>query len=56
MGRRKRSTKLLEDTVPARRVFGLLVDSAGLIEVIPVTFAILRFGSRFNLDLALHVA
>jgi hypothetical protein len=56
MGRSKRPTKLLEDTALARRVFGLLVDRAGLIEVIPATSAILRFGSIFDLDLALHVA
>jgi hypothetical protein len=56
MGRSKRSMKLLEDTALARRVFGLLVDRAGLIEVIPATSTILRVGSIFDLDLALHVA
>jgi hypothetical protein len=56
MGRSKRSMKLLEDTALARRVFGLLVDRAGLIEVIPATSTILRVGSRFYQDLALHVA
>jgi hypothetical protein len=56
MGCSKRSTKLLEDTALARRVFGLPVDRAGLIEVIPATSTILRVGSRFDLELALHVA
>jgi hypothetical protein len=39
----------------ARRVFGLLMDRAGFIEVIPAVSTILRVGSRFDLDLALHV-
>jgi hypothetical protein len=56
VGRIKRSTKLLEDTALARRVFGLLVDMAGFIEVILAACTILRVGSRFDLDLALHVA
>jgi hypothetical protein len=56
MGRCKRSTKLFEDTALARRLFGLLVDRDGFIEVTPATYTILRVGSRFNLDLALHVA
>jgi hypothetical protein len=56
MGRSKRSTKLLEDTALARRVFGLLVDRAGFIEVFPTASTILRVGPIFDLDLALHVA
>jgi hypothetical protein len=56
MGCSKRSANLLEDTALARRVFGLLVDTAGFIEVIPAASMILRVGSRFDLDLALHVA
>jgi hypothetical protein len=52
VGRSKRSTKLLEDMALARRVFGLLVDRAGFIEVIPMASTILRVGSRFDLDLA----
>jgi hypothetical protein len=56
VGRRKRSAKLLEDTALARRVFGLFVYRAGFIEVIPVASTILRVGSSFDLDLALHVA
>jgi hypothetical protein len=55
MSYRKRSAKLLEDTVLARRVFGLLVDRAGFVEVIPATSTILGVGSRFDLDLALRV-
>jgi hypothetical protein len=56
MSYRKGSAKLLEDTALARRVFGLLLDRAGFIEVIPVVSTILRVGSKFDLDLALHVA
>jgi hypothetical protein len=39
---RKRSAKLLEVTALARRVFGLLVDRAGFIEVILAASTILR--------------
>jgi hypothetical protein len=56
VGRSERSTKLLEDTTLARCVFGLLVDRAGFIEVIPAASTILRVESRFDLDLAFHVA
>jgi hypothetical protein len=56
MGRSKRSTKLFEDTALARRVFGLVVDRAGFIKVIPAASTILRVGPRFDLDLALHEA
>jgi hypothetical protein len=56
MGRSERSTKLLEDTALARLVFGILVDRAGFIEVAPASSTIWGLGSRFNLDLALHVA
>jgi hypothetical protein len=52
----KRSTKLFEDTTLACGVLGVLVDRTGLIKVIPVASTILRVESRFNLDLALHVA
>jgi hypothetical protein len=37
-------------------VFGVLVDRAGLVEVIPAASTILRVESRFDLDLAHHVA
>jgi hypothetical protein len=56
VSRGKRSVKLLEDTALARGVFGLLMDRAGFIEVIPVASMILGLGSSFNLDLALHEA
>jgi hypothetical protein len=56
VGRSKRSTKLLEDTTLACGVFGLLVDRAGFVEVIPAASTILRVESRFDLDLAFHVS
>jgi hypothetical protein len=56
MSRGKRSTKLLEDTTLACSVLVVFVDKAGLIEVIPVASTILMVESRFDLDLALHVA
>jgi hypothetical protein len=56
MSRSKRSMKLLEDTAQARRVFRILVDRAGFVEVIPTASTILGLASRFNLDLTLHVA
>jgi hypothetical protein len=55
VGRTESSTKLLEDTTLACGVFGLLMDRAGFIEVIPAASTILRVGSRFDLDLAFHV-
>jgi hypothetical protein len=56
VGRSKRSTKLLEDTTLACSVFGFLMDRAGFIEVIPAAYTIFRAESRFDLDLAFHVA
>jgi hypothetical protein len=56
MGRSERSTKLLEDTALASHVLGILVDRAGFVEVTPATSTILDLESRFDLDLALHVA
>jgi hypothetical protein len=56
VGCSKRSAKLLEDTALACDVFGVLVDRAGLVEVIPAASTILRVESRFDLDLALHIA
>jgi hypothetical protein len=38
VGRSKRSTKLFENTALACGVFGLLVDRAGFVEVIPTAF------------------
>jgi hypothetical protein len=56
MSRGKRSSKLLENTALACGVLGVFVDRAGLIEVIPAASTILMTESRFDLDLALHVA
>jgi hypothetical protein len=56
MSRSKRSTKLLKDTALACGVLGVFVDRAGLIEVIPSASTILMVESRFDQDLALHVA
>jgi hypothetical protein len=56
MSRSKRSSKLLEDATLVGRVFGILVDRAGFIEVTPTVSTIWCLGSRFDLDLALHVA
>jgi hypothetical protein len=56
VGRSKGSSKLLEDTTLACGVFGLLMDRAGFIEVIHVASTILRVESRFDLDLAFHIA
>jgi hypothetical protein len=54
VGRGERSTKLLEDTTMVCSVFGLLMDRAGFVEVIPAASTILGLGSRFNLDFVLH--
>jgi hypothetical protein len=56
MGRGKRSSKLLDDTALASRVLGILVDRVGFVEVTPAVSMIWCLGSRFDLDLALHVA
>jgi hypothetical protein len=56
VGRSKRSTKLLEDTTLAHRVFGLLMDGAGFVEMTPAASTILSLGSGFDLDLTFHVA
>jgi hypothetical protein len=55
MGRGKRSSKLLDDTALASRVLGILMDRAGFVEVTPAVSMIWCLGSRFDLDLALHV-
>jgi hypothetical protein len=44
VGRGKRSAKLFEDTALACGVFGVLMDRAGLVEVIPAASTI--FESR----------
>jgi hypothetical protein len=56
VGPSKGATKLLEDTALACGVFGLLMDRAGFIEVIPAVSTILRVESRFDLDFVFHVA
>jgi hypothetical protein len=56
VGHSKRSAKLLEDTTLACGVFGLLVDREGFVEMIPTASTILQVESRFDLDLAFHVA
>jgi hypothetical protein len=56
VGRSKRSTKLIEDTALACCVFRILVDRTGFVEVVPAASTILCTGSKFDLDLALHVA
>jgi hypothetical protein len=56
VSRGKRSAKLFEDTALACGVLGVFVDRAGLVKVIPATSTILRIESRFDMDLALHVA
>jgi hypothetical protein len=56
VGRGERSMKLLKHTKSASRVFGVFVDGARVIEVTPAVPTIWSLGSRFDLDLALHVA
>jgi hypothetical protein len=56
MSRGERSSKILEHTALARRVFGVLVDWAWVVEVTLAVSAIWCLGSRFDLDLAFHVA
>jgi hypothetical protein len=52
----KRSAKLFEDTALVCGVLGVLMDRIGLVKVIPAAPTILMVESRFDLDLALHVA
>jgi hypothetical protein len=56
MGRSKRSSKLVEDTALASRVFEILVDREGFVKVTPAASTIWCLRSIFDLDLALHVA
>jgi hypothetical protein len=44
-----------EDMALARHVFRILVDRAGFVAVIPAASTIMGLGSRFDLDLVLHV-
>jgi hypothetical protein len=55
VSRGERSAKLLEDTALCG-VLGVLVDRTRLVEVTPIVSTILMVESRFDLDLALHVA
>jgi hypothetical protein len=56
MSRSERLKKLPEDTSLACCVLRILVDRDGFVEVVPAASTILCMGSRFDLDLALHVA
>jgi hypothetical protein len=56
VSRGKRSAKLFEDKALACSVLGVFLDRAGLVQVIPVASTILTIESRFDMDLALHVA
>jgi hypothetical protein len=56
VSRGKRPAKLFEDTALACSVLGIFVDRTGLVKVIPVASTILSVESRFDLDLAFHVA
>jgi hypothetical protein len=56
VSRGKRSAKLFEDTALACGVLGIFMDRAGIVKVIPAASTILMVESRFDLDLALHVA
>jgi hypothetical protein len=55
MSRGEMSPKLLEYIELASRVFGILMDRVGFVEVTPAVSTIWCLGSRFNLDLVLHV-
>jgi hypothetical protein len=48
--------KLLEDTTLVSHVLGILVDKAGFVEMAPAVSMIWCLGSKFDLDLVLHVA
>jgi hypothetical protein len=52
----ERSTKLLEHMTLASRVFGVFVDGARVVKMTSVVSTMWDLGSRFNLDLVLHVA
>jgi hypothetical protein len=55
MSRGERSSKLLKYTALASRVFRILVDGARVVEMTPAVPTVWCLGSRFDLDLALHV-
>jgi hypothetical protein len=55
MSREERSFEILKHTALASRVFGVLVDGTRVVEVTPTVPTMWGLGSRFDLDLALHV-
>jgi hypothetical protein len=55
MSRKERSSELFEHSALASHVFGVLMNRARVVEVIPVVSTVWSLSSRFNLDLALHV-
>jgi hypothetical protein len=56
MSRDERSTKLLEHTALANRVFRVLVNRARVVEMTSAVSTMWDLGSRFDLDHILHVA
>jgi hypothetical protein len=56
MSRDERSKKLLEHTALASRVFGVLVDKARVVKMTSALSTMWDLGSRFDMDLTLHVA
>jgi hypothetical protein len=56
IGRSKRSSKLVDDMALASRVLGILVDRIGFIKVTPAASRVWYLGSKFDQDLAHHVA
>jgi hypothetical protein len=56
MSHDERSVKLLEHTALVSRVFGVLVDWARVVEMTSAVSTMWDIGSRFDLDLVLHVA
>jgi hypothetical protein len=56
VSRGERSSKLLEHTALASRVFRVIVDGAGVVEVTPAVSTNWCLESKFDLNLALHVA
>jgi hypothetical protein len=48
--------KLFEDTALVCGVLRVFMDREGLVKVVPAASTILMVESRFDLDLALHVA
>jgi hypothetical protein len=56
MSHGKRLAKLFKDTALVCGVLGVFMDRTRLVEVIPAASTILMVESKFDLDLALHVA